>query len=515
MTSPSAHRPQPPFAYPEGAITDAVRWRILAVLLVAIFMTLIGVSIVNVALPSIQHALDASHSDIQWVLSGYALTFGVVLVSAGRAGDIMGRGGIFLLGTLIFTLSSIAAGLAPDATWLNVARFIQGIGSGLLNPQGVGMIQQYFRGAERGRAFGYFGTTVGFSVAIGPVLGGFLIEMGGLDLGWRLTFLVNVPIGILTLVLGLMWFPKPLISWEGQPAAGQIRQRHYGLRALDPVGALLLGLAVLAVLYPFVESRDSALTWLLLPVGLVLGWLWVRWERHYARIGESPMVDLRIFSTASFSNGALIMSLYFLGMTSIWVLVALYVQEGNGMSALQSGLFGIPAALLSAYAAHWAGKRVARYGRKLVIGGLVLALVGMGLSILVVLLQVQGHISIWWLVLSLCFVGLAQGSVISPNQALTLEDVPLDYAGSSGAIMQTGQRIGTSVGIAVITAAVFTTLTVSTWPVAVTIGFTVIMLVIALALLVAIKDLRDRAALQQGRAQAAAAKAAAPAQVRT
>src|SRR5690606_23336807 len=108
--------------------------------------------------------------------------FGVVLVSSGRAGDVMGRGGLFLLGTAVFTLSSVAAGLAPDATWLNVARFVQGLGSGLLSPQGIGMIQQYFRGNERGRAFGYLGTVVGFSVAVGPVLGGILIEMGGFQL---------------------------------------------------------------------------------------------------------------------------------------------------------------------------------------------------------------------------------------------------------------------------------------------------------------------------------------------
>src|SRR5690625_1020400 len=145
---------------------DRVRWRILAVLLAVIFMSLVSVSIVNVALPSIQRDLGAAQSDIQWVLSGYALTFGVILVAAGRAGDIMGRGGIFLVGVGIFTASSVAAGLAPDPLWLNAARFVQGIGSGLLNPQGIGMIQQYFRGPERGRAFGYFGTTVGVSVAI-------------------------------------------------------------------------------------------------------------------------------------------------------------------------------------------------------------------------------------------------------------------------------------------------------------------------------------------------------------
>lgn len=472
---------------------DPARWRILIVLLTALFMSLVGVSIVNVALPSIQNALHASQSDIQWVLSGYALMFGVVLVSAGRAGDIMGRGGLFLLGTGIFTAASIAAGLAPDATWLNVARFLQGLGSGLLSPQGIGMIQQYFRGAERGRAFGYLGTVVGFSVAIGPVLGGLLIKLGGSDFGWRLTFLLNVPIGIVTIILGLLWFPRPLITHTGSAERPSSDRSNNLLRMLDPVGAALLGLSVLAVLFPFMESRNSSMMWLLLPAGLALAYVWVKWEQRYARLGGSPMVDLNIFSVSSFANGTVIMTLYFLGMTSVWVLVALYVQMGTGRTAFEAGLFGVPAALLSAYAASWSGKRVMRYGRKIVICGLLLALLGLALSMLVAFLYEKSLISVWWLVVTLSFIGLAQGSVISPNQTLTLADVPLDYAGSSGAIMQTGQRIGTSIGIAVITAATFASLEASSsWATAVMTGFGVIGLVVLLTLAVAIKDLHDR-----------------------
>src|SRR5699024_6322859 len=145
----------------------------------------------------------------------------------------------------VFTASSIAAGLAPAATWLIVARFVQGVGSGLLNPQGLGMIQQYFRGSERGRAFGSLGTAVGVSVAIGPVLGGLVIELGGPQLGWRLTFLVNVPIGIMAMILGWLWSPRPLRQRGGQPAAGQQHKANRGLRSLDPMGGMLLGLAVL------------------------------------------------------------------------------------------------------------------------------------------------------------------------------------------------------------------------------------------------------------------------------
>lgn len=329
---------------------------------------------------------------------------------------------------------------------------------------------------------------MGVSVAVGPVLGGLLIQLGGPEIGWRLTFLINVPIGLLTIGLALLWFPRPLIHKPRLLA-------DKGLGSLDPVGALLLGLGVLAVLYPFVESRSSGLMWLLLPAGLLLFYLWVRWERWYTLRGYSPMVDLKIFSTSSYRNGSVIMFLYFLGMTSVWVLIPLYAQQAVGFSAFEAGTIGIPSALLSAWSSNWAGKRVNHYGRKVVIGGLIFAVFGLLSSIAVVLLHEYTGLSIWWLMLSLAFFGLGQGSVISPNQTLTLAEVPLAYAGSSGAIMQTGQRIGTSVGIAVITAIVFSVRPYSSWHSAVSIGLLTITLITLLALSMAFKDLRDRHAL--------------------
>lgn len=462
---------------------DPIRWRILIVLLSAIFMSLISVSIVNVGLPSIQSSLNASSSDIQWVLSGYALTFGVVLVSAGRAGDLLGRGGFFLIGAAIFTLSSIGAGLAPNAEWLKIARVFQGIGSGLLNPQGMGMIQQYFQGKERGRAFGYLGTTVGVSVALGPVLGGVLIKLAGPELGWRLTFLINVPIGLLTLLLGWRWFPRPLLR------SNNTHSFYSTLCTLDPVGALLFTLAVLCVLYPFMGTQP-AWVWLLLPLSFVLFTVWVRWERYYARLGHAPMVDLSLFRQRNYTNGLLIMVLYFLGMTSIWVLLAIYLQQGIGKTAFEASLVGIPGALLSSYSANWAGKRVTQLGRKIVVGGLLFALLGLLCSVGVILLHAQIQSSIWWLLASLGLMGIGQGAIISPNQAITLSKVPVSYAGSAGAIMQTAQRIGTSVGIALITAITFTVLNYYSWEIAISMGFAAIIAATGLALVIALNDLR-------------------------
>jgi len=465
----------------EDASIGRDRWKLLVVLLVAIFMSLVGVSIVNVALPSIQQGLGASNAEIQWVLSGYALTFGVILVTAGRVGDLYGRGALFIVGVAIFTLASVGSGLAPDPLTLNIARLAQGVGSGLMNPQAIGMIQHYFHGPARARAYGLFGSTVGISVAAGPIFGGLLIAATGFEVGWRWTFFVNVPVGVVAIFLGCIWFPRPLLTRNTSQT-----------RDLDPVGSLLLGLAVLAVLLPFVESRENAWSWLLLPIGVALTWGWVAWERRHVRRGRSPMVDLAIFRTKSFANGTLLITLYFFGVTSVWVLVALYMQDGLGHTALASGLVGLPGALLTVVTANWAGRRVVRSGRRVVIVGMLSVLAGLASSILVVQLQATSAVSEWWLLLTLAFIGGGQGSVISPNQTLTLEEVPLRYAGSSGGVMQTGQRIGTSIGISIITSLAFIVLARSNWTTAMTVGFIAIAVVVLVAMGIAVYDLRIR-----------------------
>ncbi|CAM5201084.1 MFS transporter [Oligella ureolytica] len=462
---------------------DQTRKRIIIIILSAIFMSLLSVSIVNVALPSIQSSLNASFADLQWILAGYTLSFGVFLVGAGRAGDLFGRGALFIFGAFLFTISSIASGLATDPAFLNAARIVQGIGSGFLTPQGVGMIQQYFHGKERGWAFGLFGTTVGLSVALGPVLGGLLIKVFGVDLGWRLTFLINLPAGILTMTLAWLWFPRPLF------AAEKLKQPGW-FKALDPIGAIILGLAVLAILFPFVESYRSTTLWVLLPVGFMLIWIFTRWERRYEKKGLSPMVNLDLFSIASYRNGNLSMCLYFLGMTSIWVLVPIYLQQVLDFSAFASGFMAVPSSLMVSFTAVRAGKAVGTYGIRVVIVGLLISLIGLLLAVLAFYVNVRYDVSIWWLAVALAIFGVGQGATISPIQTLTLSEVPLNYAGSAGAVLQTGQRIGTSVGIAVITAIVFTLQPIYSWMTAMVVGFGAIIAIVGLALLIALMDLR-------------------------
>ncbi len=185
------------------------RWKALAICLVGGFMVLLDVSIVNVALPSIRTGLSASSSDLQWVVSGYALTFGLVLVPAGRLGDVRGRRTVFVVGVGLFTLASAACGAAQSSTWLVIARLIQGLAGGLVTPQISATIQQLFRGEERGKAFGLFGSVVGLSTAIGPLVGGLLIQVVGVGDGWRWVFFVNLPIGLIAMPFAWRLLPGP------------------------------------------------------------------------------------------------------------------------------------------------------------------------------------------------------------------------------------------------------------------------------------------------------------------
>ncbi|MGP5701345.1 MFS transporter [Glutamicibacter arilaitensis] len=460
-------------------LSASARWRLLGVLLAAMFMSLVSVSIVNVVLPAIGSTLHATEADLQWVLAGYALTFGVVLVAAGRAGDLLGRGVMFIAGVAIFTAASILAGVAADPLVLNIARFIMGVGSGLLNPQVMGMIQQHFRGAARGRAYGLLGTAVGFSVAIGPVLGGLLINWLGEDAGWRWTFLINVPVGVLAIVLALLWLPKPLFNKPTHKVD------------LDPVGGVLLAVGIFALLLPFVQGRETPWLWSLLALAAVVLVLWVWWEKKYKARGREPMVELALFKIRSFTNGTLIAGLYFMGVSSVWVLVAIYVQQSQGFSALQAGLICLPAALLSAFSSDIAGRYVMTLGRKLVIGGILSALFGLLSTIAVVILEDRGVLDIWWMLLSLAFIGVAQGFIISPNQALTLMEVPVANSGSAGGLMQTSQRVGTAVGIAVITAVFYGMNHVAGYSVAMSLSFVAISVLVVATLLVGILDLRQ------------------------
>ncbi len=464
-------------AAPSSPAVDPRRSRILAVLLSSLFMSLVAVSIINVALPAIQSDLDATSTDLQWVLSGYALSFGVVLVAAGRAGDLFGRERIFVAGMALFCLASLAAALAPSALVLNLARVVMGIGSGLINPQVSGLIQQHYRGRERAWAFGLFGGIVGMAVAIGPVIGGLLIGLLPSGIGWRATIGVNVPLGALILLLSLRW-----LDLRRSRSAEDHRSHD-----LDPVGAVLLGLAVLTIMLPFMIAEQEPAAWWLLPVGALLVAAWVGWERRYQARGRAPMVDLRLFRTRSYTLGTLMIAVYFTGGTTIWVIQAQLVQQGLGESALVAGLLALPGAILSALAAQLGGRLVTRIGRWTVVTGLVVVLYGLGATILSTPQIVSGAAPVWLLSVVMAPIGFGAGMVTSPNQTLTLREVPVAEGGTAAAIMQTGQRIGTAVGSAGVMGVYFLLLPRGADQAA-DAAYLIIGTIVALALIVALVD---------------------------
>lgn len=486
---------------------SAQQRRVLPTVLIPAFMSLLAVSIVNVTLPSIRDSLHADTSDLQWVVTGYALVFGVVLVAAGRAGDVWGRGRLFVAGLALFGTGALLSGLSPDMLVLNLARVLMGVGSGVLSPQVSGIIQQYFQGELRGRAFGLFGGVVGVSVAVGPVLGGALVAMFGPEWGWRSSFLVNVPIAAIAIVAARRFLPTtawepvapddpssttgslPVVTAAAADADRREGGRHRGRADFDPIGMLLLAAATLAVMLPFMEWALGAWVWIVLAVGIVLVAVWVWWELRYRSRGGTPMVDMELFRTRSFANGSLLIALYFFGYTSVWLLVAQYMQIGLGHPALAAGLIGLPSAIAGAITAPIAGRYVVRVGRVMVLWGLGIGVLGLAASAAIVLAHDSTGLSEWWLLLTLGLLGIGQGLVVSPNQTLTLADVPLAYAGSAGGIIQTGQRIGTSIGIAVITGIAFSLAATNGWGPALAVGFAAIIIVLILAAAVAVADL--------------------------
>ncbi|MGW3468359.1 MFS transporter [Saccharopolyspora sp. NPDC000995] len=453
---------------------SARRWRVLAICLVAGFMTLLDVSIVNVALPSIQQGLDAPAAALSWVVSGYALTFGLVLVPAGRLGDDRGRSRMFLLALAAFTVASALAGFALTPLWLVIARLLQGVAGGLLNPQVLGLMQQLFHGRERGKAFGLFGAVVGISTAIGPLLGGLIIQVAGQEHGWRWVFFVNLPIGIAAVLYGLRVLPR-----DG--ARGQSR-------SLDLVGVLLLGGGLLCLLLPLVEQEGGrGAPWFLLIVAAVLLVLFVAWEYWYRARGRAPLVNLRLLKIRSYSFGATLGLLYFAGFTSIFFVLAVYFQRGLGYSALQAGLALTPFAVGSAVASALGGRIVHRMGRRLVIIGLAAALLGL-LATDLLLATHPGEAAGLVTALPLLIAGTGSGLVISPNQTVTLSEIDAAHGGTAAGVQQTGQRIGSAVGTAAASGLFFGTLMTSGFDAAISDGLIVSVGFVSAALVVALAE---------------------------
>jgi MFS family permease len=313
---------------------------------------------------------------------------------------------------------------------------LQGLAGGLINPQVSGLVQQMFRHDERGRAFGALGTTVGVGTALGPLVGGALIALGGPHLGWRLVFFVNIPVGIVVFALARRFVPSA---------------RQHSRHRLDIGGALLLGGATFCVLFAAVQYdsvRDARLALLAIPAALLLI-AFFRRERRLTARREDPLVDLRLFRVPSYASGVLFALAYFPAMAGLPLVLAIYYQDGLGYTALQSGLGVTAYAIGSAVGAPLAGRVVTRIGRPLLLVGV--AAFGIGAIALALL---AGHGAVV-LAPALFVMGAGSGAVVTPNQALSLMEVDPVTGSTAGGVLQTAQRIGIAIGQATIGATFF------------------------------------------------------------
>src|SRR5690242_20696994 len=450
-------------------VQDPRRWLALITCCSALFMTLLDVSVTNVALPSIGRATGASPSQLQWVVSGYTLAFGLVPVLAGRLGDDYGRRLMFQIGVGSFAATSMLAGLAPTAAVLIGARVLQGLAGGLINPQVSGLVQQMFRSNERGRAFGVLGTTVGVGTALGPLVGGALIALGGPHLGWRLVFFVNIPVGVAVIMLARRLLPV---------------DTRQGKHRLDIAGAALLGGATFCLLYAAVQYdsvRDVRLALLMIPAVILLI-VFFRRERRLTRLQKDPLVDLRLFRVPSYAAGVLFALGYFPAMAGLPLVLAIYYQDGLGYTALQSGLGVTAYALGSAVGAPTAGRLVTRIGRPLLLGGL--ASFGAGA---IALAALAGH-GAAVLAPALFLMGAGSGAVVTPNQALTLMQVDPVAGSTAGGVLQTAQRIGIAIGQATIGATFFAAIAGGGYAHALRIGVVAALGFVAIATAITIAD---------------------------
>jgi EmrB/QacA subfamily drug resistance transporter len=426
-------------------IPNPKRWLILFVVLAAECMDLLDGTVVNVAAPTLHRDLHASSTELQWIVGGYALALAVGLLTGGRLGDLFGRRRMFLIGVVGFTAASTACGLAPTTEVLVAARFVQGLAGAMMIPQGLGLIREVFPPDELPKAFGLFGPVLGSAAMIGPIVGGALVSLNLFGDSWRAVFLINVPLGLLATVGAARVLPR-------------VQQRHAD--SLDVTGAVLAAVASLAIVYPLIEGRAvgwPAWTYASMGASVALFALFGLHLRRRRRHGRDPLVEPSIFSHRGYTAGALVLMLYFGGMIGSVLAITLFLQLGEGFSAVHAGLTLAPFAFGTAMGAPVAGAAMTRVsGRALIqIGGIVSLL---GNAALAVVLSSAEHLSTWGLLAPLLVNGVGMGLFIVPAFDTIIAAVTDAETGSASGVLNAVQQLGGAIGVAVLGTVFFSVL---------------------------------------------------------
>lgn len=424
---------------------DPRRWLALGILLIANFMNLIDVTIVNVALPSMREGLGATDSQIEWVIAVYILAFALGLLPFGRLGDILGRTRLFLWGVAGFTAASALCGLAPNIEFLIAARAIQGLAGAMMTPQVLAIATVTFPPHERGQAFSLFGLSAGLASVCGPILGGALISANLFGLDWQPIFLVNIPIGIAAVVAG--WFLIPRLPG------------HAALRN-DYVGIVLFGLGIVAVVFPIVEGRAygwPAWAFAMIAAGLGLLVAFVLWTRSRAASGAPQLLNFDLITNKQFMFGAFVVTVFASGIPGMFMVISLLLQGGFDFTPLQSGLTNTPFSVGVLIASAIAGRFGARYLRaRLALAGALLSF-GIGWLHFYIAGVTDGIDSLAFLP-PLLIAGIGLGLGFSSLFQLVLANVPPRDAGAGSGALQAFQQVGGALGVAIIGEIFFTRL---------------------------------------------------------
>ncbi|MFE7558678.1 MFS transporter [Kitasatospora sp. NPDC057500] len=442
MTSQIAP-PQAPAAPSAGY---RLRWAGLAVILAAEVMDLLDTTITGVAAPAIRQDLGGDDAQIQWITASYTLAFAVLLITGGRLGDLFGRKRLFVLGATGFTLASVLCAAAPGAGTLIAARTVQGLFAALLIPQGLGLIKAMFPPKEVGAAFGLFGPVLGLSSVLGPTLGGYLTDADLFGLGWRTVFLINLPVGLLAVLAADRILPADTAD------------RPSGAGRLDPVGVLVLGLAVLLLVYPLVQGRELDWPWwtfLSMAASVPVLWAFTRHQRGVLRRGGTPLIEPSLFAKRPFVSALATGLVFFAALSGLMLVFTLHLQLGLGWTPLHAGLSMIPLSIGVVAGAVLSGGMLApKYGRRVLHAGIAVAAAG-ALGLWATVERGADGLTSWQLAPALALTGLGLGLIMAPFFDIALAGVEESETGSASGVLNAQQQLGGSVGVALLGTAFF------------------------------------------------------------
>lgn len=420
----------------------------LLVVLFGSFMDLLDATIVTIAAPAIAQDLGASESQIQWTIAAYVLALGAGLITGGRLGDQYGRKRLFMIGLAGFMVTSALCALAAGPGILIIMRAAQGLAAGIMVPQVFGIIRASFAPRERTKAFGAYGAVQGLASVAGPLLGGLLVDADLFGLGWRTIFWINVPVSILALIIGAKVLPE---------------SRAASTARLDLLGAVLAASGILLLLLPVIQTETWGWTWVsyvLVAAGIVVLATFLTYEGRLAARGNEPVFDPALLRVRAFTGGLGASVLFFGGIGSFFLTLSVYLQNGTGRTALETGLVILPYALGSIITSGLGVALAAKAGRALLIAGSVSIAVSQ--LVLWAIIKDGSDPGFWLLALALFIGGLGLGLAAPILVSVVLAGVPGRNAGAAGGVLSTVNQIGGAIGIAVLGTVFFTTAAGST-----------------------------------------------------